>query len=399
MRFFTYGLALGVGLTVLGTAAFAQDGKIKIGVLTDMSGYTADLTGEGSVVGVQLAVEEFGGRVANMPIEVVFADHQNKPDVASSIARNWLAADVDAIIDVPNSAVALAVNSVVRDANKIMLHGALSDRFTGDACSPNSIQWTTSAYALANGTAKSVVQSGGDKWFFITSDYVFGIGLEETVSKLVKEAGGEVMGAVRVPVSTADYSSYLLQAQGSGANVIGLAMAGADPINAIKQADEYQITKSGISMAALSFYITDIQAVGLQTAQGLITTDAFYWDLNDGTRAFSQKFEQRHKGRKPTLFQAAGYSSVTHYLKAIEALGADVDGATVVAKMKELPTDDAAFGQGSVRVDGRKMHSVYTLKVKSPEESGSDWDLMSVLNEVAAEQAFLPPSTVCELVR
>lgn len=399
MKFLRHGLVLGAILGLMVNAAAAQDGKIKIGVLTDMSGATADLTGEGSVVAAKLAAEEFGNEVAGMPVEVIFADHQNKPDVASSIARNWVDGDVDVIVDVPNSAIALAVNSIVRDTNKVMLHGSLSPRFTGDACSPNAIQWTTNAYALANGTAKSVVQSGGNKWFFITSDYVFGIGLEDMVGKLVKASGGEVLGAIHVPLGTADYSSYLLQAQASGANVIGLAMAGADPINVIKQAEEYQLSQSGIRIAALSFYIMDVHALGLQTAQGLITTDAFYWDLNDGTRAFSAKFEKRHKGRKPTLFQAASYSSVIHYLKAIKALGTDADGATVVAKMKELPTQDDAFGAGSVRIDGRKMHAVYTLKVKSPEESKDEWDLMSVLNKVEAEQAFLPPSKECELVK
>jgi branched-chain amino acid transport system substrate-binding protein len=395
----TFGIAAAFASIAIMSAVSAKDGRVKIGVLTDMSGGTADLTGEGSVLATRMAIEEFGGNFKGNPIEVVSADHQNKPDVASSIARNWVASDVDAIIDVPNSAIALAVNGIVRDANKVMLHGSLSTRFTGDACTPNAIQWTTDAYALANGTATSVVEAGGKKWFFITSDYVFGIGLEKQVGDLVKASGGQVVGSVRAPLNTNDYSSFLIQAQASGANVIGLAMAGADPINAIKQAHEYQIDKSGIQMVALSLYIMDVYALGVDTAQGLIATDAFYWDLNDDTRAFAKKFAARHKGRMPTLFQAAAYSSTLHYLKAAQALGDENDGAKVVAKMKELPTQDLAFGAGTVRIDGKKLHPVYTFKVKSKAESKGEWDLYSVLKKTPPEQAFLPPSKECSLVK
>lgn len=394
----TFGIAAVLtSIAIIGSVS-AKDGKIKIGVLTDMSGYTADLTGEGSVLGARLAVEEFGGTFKGKPIEIISADHQNKPDVASSIARNWVASDVDVILDVPNSAVALAVNGIVRDANKVMLHGSLSTRFIGDACTPNAIQWTTDAYALANGTANSVVEAGGNKWFFITSDYVFGHGLEKQVGDLVKASGGQVVGSVRTPLNTNDYSSFLLQAQASGANVIGLAMAGADPINAIKQAHEYQIDRSGIQMVALSLYIMDVYALGVETAKGLIATDAFYWDLNDDTRAFAKKFAAKHAGRMPTLFQAAAYSSTLHYLKAAQALGDENDGAKVVAKMKEIPTQDLAFGAGSVRVDGKKLHPVYTFKVKSKEQSKGEWDLYNVLKKTPPEQAFLPPSRECSLV-
>jgi branched-chain amino acid transport system substrate-binding protein len=365
---------------------------IKIGVLNDQSSLYADLSGQGSVVAARMAIEDFGGSVNGTPVEVVSADHQNKPDVGSNIARQWYDVEgVDMIVDVPNSAVALAVNEVTREKNKVFLNsGAATSALTGDKCSPNTVHWTYDTWALANGTGKAVVQTGGDSWFFITADYAFGHALEKDTSEVVKENGGTVVGAVRHPLNTADFSSFLLQAQSSGAKVIGLANAGGDTTNSIKQASEFGIVESGQQLAALLLFLTDVHALGLPVAQGLAFTEAFYWDQNEKTREFAKEFAPQYRGIHPTMVHAGVYSATLHYLKALAALGSDGDGAAVVAKMKELPTDDILFGQGTIREDGRKIHDMYLFQVKTPEESKGEWDYYTLRATIPAAEAFRP---------
>ena len=330
-------------------AALAQvsDGVIKIGVLNDQSSLYADLAGQGSVVAARMAVEDFGADKKGMKVEIISADHQNKPDVGSAIARQWYDVDkVDVILDVPNSGVALAVNQITRDKGKALLvSGAATADLTGKACSPNTIHWTYDTWALANGTGNAIVKTGGDTWFFITADYAFGHALERDVEAVVIKNGGKVLGKVRHPLNTADFSSFLLQAQASKAKIVGLANAGGDTTNSIKQAAEFGIVKGGQSLAGLLVFITDVHGLGLPTAQGLIFTETFYWDLNDKTRAFAKRFAERDKGIHPTMVHAGVYSAVLHYLKAVEALKSD-DGTKVIAKMKEMPTDDPALRQG-----------------------------------------------------
>ncbi len=340
-----------------------SDNVVKIGVLNDRSGLYADLSGQGSVIAAQMAAEDYGAAAKGMKVEIVGADHQNKPDIGSNIARQWLDIDkVDVIVDVPNSGVALAVNEIVREKNKVFLNsGAGTSDLTGKACSPNTVHWTYDTWALANGTGKAVVQSGGDTWFFIVADYAFGQALERETSAVVKANGGKVLGSVRHPLSTADFSSYLLQAQSSKAKIIGLANAGTDLTNSIKQAAEFGIVQGGQNLAGLLVFITDVHGIGLQAAQGLILTEAFYWDLNDGTRAWSKRFAERNGGKYPTMIHAGVYSAVLHYLKAVEALKSDADGAKVVAEMKRTPTDDPLFGKGTIREDGRKIHDMYPV--------------------------------------
>jgi branched-chain amino acid transport system substrate-binding protein len=399
-------------LSALVTAAFAlgagasqaqiSDGVIKIGVLNDMSGLYADLTGPGSVVAARLAVEDFGAAKKGMKVEIVSADHQNKPDVGSNIARTWYDVDkVDVIVDVPTSSVALAVSQVTRDKGKAFLvSGAAASDLTGKACSPNTIHWTYDTWMLANGTGSAIVKTGGDSWFFLTADYAFGHALERDTEAVVLKNGGKVVGKVRHPFPGSDFSSFLLQAQSSKAKIIGLANAGGDTINSIKQAAEFGIVKGGQNLAGLLVFLTDIKALGLPTAQGLIFTETFYWDLNDASREFTKRFSaQAPRNNYPTMIHAGVYSAVLHYLKAIEA-GKTDDGTKVIAKMKEMPTDDPLFGKGTVRADGRKIHPAYLVEVKKPAESKGPWDLYKIRATIPADQAFRPMAEGgCPLVK
>ncbi|MFN9776135.1 MAG: ABC transporter substrate-binding protein [Burkholderiales bacterium] len=384
--------AIAGALALLAGTASAQysDGVIKIGVINDMSGLYADIAGPGSVWAARKAVEDFGAAAKGMKVEILAADHQNKPDVGSNIVRQWIDVDkVDAIADVPTSSVALAVNEIVREKNRVMLNsGAATSDLTNKACSPNTVHWTYDTVALANSTGKAAVKTGGDTWFFLTADYAFGHALERDVEAIVTSSGGKVVGKVRHPFPGQDFSSFLLQAQASKAKVIGLANAGGDTINAIKQASEFGVGKGGQSLAGLLVFVTDVHSLGLQTAQGLLLTETFYWDLNDGTRAFSREFAAAHKGRMPTMVQAGVYGSVLHYLKAVEALKSDADGVKVVEKMKEMPTDDRLFGKGTIRADGRKLHDVHLFEVKKPGESKGPWDYYKLRATTPGNEAF-----------
>jgi branched-chain amino acid transport system substrate-binding protein len=386
-------LTLGVAAALVAAPASAQisDGIVKIGVLSDMSSLYADLAGPGSVVAAQMAVEDFGADKKGMKVEIVSADHQNKPDVGSAIARQWYDTDkVDVIVDVPNSGVALAVNQITKDKGKaFIVSGAATADLTGKACTPNTIHWTYDTWMLANGTGSAIVKTGGDSWFFITADYAFGHALERDTETVVLKSGGKVLGKVRVPLNTQDFSSFLLQAQSSKAKIIGLANAGGDTRNSIKQAAEFGIVKGGQNLAGLLVFLTDVHALGLPTAQGLIFTETFYWDLNDQSRAFAKRFAERSKGLYPTMIHAGVYAGVLHYLKAVEALKSD-DGTKVIAKMKEIPTDDPLFGKGTIRVDGRKIHPAYLVEVKKPAESKGPWDYYKIRSTIPADQAFRP---------
>ncbi len=387
-------LLAGLGLAGAGLAQAQISGDVvKVGVLSDMSGPYADLSGPGSVVAARMAVEDYAKATGSkLKVEIVSADHQNKPDVGASVVRKWIDSEgVDMILDVPTSSVALAVNEIVKDKNKIMVNstGGTSD-LTGKACTPNTVHWTYDTWMLAHGTGSAVVKSGGDSWFFLTADYAFGHALERDTSAVVKASGGKVLGDVKVPLNTQDFSSFLLQAQSSKAKVIGLANAGGDTINSIKQAAEFGIVKGGQKMAGLLVFISDIHGLGLQTAQGLQLTETFYWDLNDSTRAWSKRFGALHGGKMPTMVQAGVYAGLLHYLKAVEALKEDSDGAKVVAKMKELPTDDPLFGKGVIRADGRKIHPAYLFEVKTPSESKAPWDYYKLVQTIPADQAFRP---------
>ncbi len=365
---------------------------IRIGVLNDQSSVYATPTGPGSVAAARMAVEEAGGNVAGVPVEVVFADHQNKADVGSAITRQWIDRDgVDGIADVPNSAVALAVNQIARETDRVFLaSGPATADLTGKACSPNTVHWTYDTWALAHGTGRAVVQAGGDSWFFLTADYAFGHALERDTEAVVLANGGRVLGKVRHPLNTADFSSFLLQAQSSRAKIIGLANAGGDTTNTIKQGAEFGIVKGGQKMAALLATITDIHALGLPAAQGLQLTTAFYWDRNDQTRAWARRFQQKHNGNMPTMIQAGVYAAVRHYLKAAAQLERGAGGKAVVAKMKQLPTDDPLFGKGTIREDGRKTHPMYLYEVKSPAASKGPWDYLTLVREIPAAEAFRP---------
>ncbi len=391
------------GLFGLAGAAQAQisDGVIKIGVLSDMSSLYADIGGPGSVVAAKMAVEDFGAAKKGMKVEVVSADHQNKPDVGSSVARQWYDVDkVDAIFDVPNSAVALAVNQITREKGKAFIDsGAASSDLTGKACSPNTVHWTYDTWMLANGTGSAIVKTGGDTWFFLTSDYAFGHALERDTEAVVLKSGGKVLGKVRHPLNTQDFSSFLLQAQQSKAKVIGLANAGGDTINSIKQAAEFGIVKGGQRLAGLLVFLSDIHGLGLDKAQGLTFTETFYWDMNDQTRAWAKRFAAANGGKYPTMVHAGVYAGVLHYLKAIEAAKTD-DGTKVVAEMKKLPTDDPLFGKGVIRADGRKIHPAYLVEVKKPSESKYPYDYYKILQTIPADQAFRPLSEGgCSLVK
>jgi len=382
-------LALALPLEV--AHAQISDGVIKIGVLNDQSGLYADLAGQGSVVAARMAVEDFNAAAKGLKVEIVFADHQNKTDVGSQIARQWYDAEkVDLILDVPNSGIALAVNQIAREKKKaLVISSAASSDLTGKACSPNTIHWTYDTWALANGTGNAVVKTGGDSWFFITADYAFGHALERDVEAVVLRNGGKVLGKVRHPLSTQDFSSFLLQAQASKAKIVGLANAGADVTNSIKQGAEFGIVKGGQNFAGLLVFITDVHALGLEKAQGLIFTETFYWDMNEKTRAFAKRFAERNRGIHPTMIHAGAYAGTLHYLKAVEALKSD-DGTRAIAKMKEMPTDDPLFGKGVIRADGRKIHPAYLFEVKKPAESKYPWDYYKVRATIPANEAFRP---------
>jgi branched-chain amino acid transport system substrate-binding protein len=371
-------------------AAQAQT-SVKLGVLNDRSGVYSDLTGEGSVIAARMAAEDFKAAEKGIKVDVVAADHQNKPDIGASIARQWYDQEgVDVILDVPTSSVALAVNGIAREKNKILINsgGGTSD-LTGSQCSPNTVHWTYDTWALANGTGGAMVKRGGDTWFFVTADYAFGHALERDTSALVTKAGGKVVGTVRHPFPGQDFASFLLQAQSSGAKVIGLANAGGDFTNTMKQAAEFGIVQGGQSLAGLLVFITDVHSLGLQVAQGLVMTEAFYWDQNDQTRAWSKRFAEKNGGKMPTMVHAGVYAGALHYLKAVEALKGK-DTAQVMAKMKEMPTDDPLFGKGKIRQDGRKIHDMYLFEVKKPAESKGPWDLYKQLATIPADQAFRP---------
>lgn len=379
-------------LLLFATSAAAAEKTVKIGVINDQSSIYADMGGPGSVVAAQLAVEDSGLRAKGWTVDVLVADHQNKADVASAISREWFDTQgVDVVADVTNSAAALAVNQIVREKNKVMVASgpAVSD-LTGSACTPNTVHWTHDTWAFANGIGKAVVQTGGSTWFFLTADFAFGYALERDITKVILANGGKVLGSVRAPNSTSDFSSYLLQAQASKAQVIGLANSGGDTVNSIKQANEFGIPQGGQKLAGLLIYVTDVHAIGLQLAQGLQLVSPFYWDMNDGTRRFSERFAARRSGAKPSMVQAGVYASVLHYLKAVEALGDTKDGVKVVAKMKEMPTDDPLFGKGYIRADGRKMHPMYLFQVKSPSQSRYPWDYYEYKATIPAEEAFRP---------
>jgi branched-chain amino acid transport system substrate-binding protein len=396
-------MAVAVSMALAAGAAQAQvsGGVIKIGVMNDMSSLYADIAGPGSVVAARMAVEDFGAAKKGMKVEIISADHQNKPDVGSSIARQWYDVDkVDVIVDVPTSSVALAVNQVTKDKGKAFLvSGAATSDLSGKACSPNTIHWTYDTWMLANGTGSAIVKTGGDSWFFLTSDYAFGHALERDTEAVVLKNGGKVLGKVRHPLNAQDFSSFLLQAQASKAKIIGLANAGGDTINSIKQAAEFGIVKGGQSLAGMLVFLSDIHGLGLQTAQGLIFTETFYWDLNDQTRAFTKRFTPQNNGKYPTMVQAGVYSAVMHYLKAVEA-GKTDDGTKVIAQMKKMPTEDNLFGKGRIREDGRKLHNAYLVEVKKPGESKGPYDYYKVRATIPADQAFRPEKDGgCPLVK
>jgi branched-chain amino acid transport system substrate-binding protein len=385
----TLALAAAAALT---STAKAEDLTVKLGVLNDMSSLYADIGGQGSVIAAKMAVEDFNPAAHGMKVEIVSADHLNKPDVGSNIVRQWFDVDhVDAILDVPTSSVALAVNEVVREKNKVFLvSGAATSDLTGAKCSPNTVHWTYDTWMLANGTGKALVKSGGDTWFFITADYAFGHALERDTTAVVKANGGQVLGSVAHPLNTQDFSSFLLQAQASKAKIIGLANAGGDTDNAIKQGAEFGITAGGQHFAGLLVFITDVQALGLKTAQGLVLTETWYWDMTDANRAWTKRWQVERPGKFPAMTVAGVYSATLHYLKAVAALKSATDGKAVVAKMKEMPTDDPLFGKGYIRADGRKIHPAYLFEVKTPEESKYPGDDYKLRATIPAEEAFRP---------
>jgi len=379
---------------------------IRIGVMNDQSGLYRDLSGPGSTQAVRLAVQESGITQRGVNVEVVQADHQNRPDVGSTVVRQWIDRDnVDVIVDVPTSSVALAVNTIVRERNKVFLNsGAATSDLTGAQCSPNTVHWTYDTWMLANSTGGAMVAAGGQTWFFITADYAFGHALERDTSAFVRQAGGRILGSVRTPFpGTTDFSSFLLQAQASRAQVIGLANAGGDTINSIKQAAEFGITRRGVRLAGLLVFATDVHSLGLQTAQGLVLTETFYWDLNDKTRGFTQRLGAMPNDTRPSMVQAGCYSAVLHYLKAVGDMGvaaAKANGVEAVNRMKAMPTSDDCFGEGSIRADGRKLHPAYLFQVKTPEESRGAWDYYKLLQTVPADRAFRPMAAGnCAIVR
>src|SRR3954449_7439538 len=370
-------------------SAQAQQLNVKIGVMSDMSSLYADIGGPGSVAAAKLAIADFTKANPNVKVDLVSGDHQNKPDVGTQLANQWFDVDkVDMIIDIPNSGVALAVSQVASQKNKLFIvSGAAASDLTGPKCNANTIHWAYDTWMLANGTGTAMVKNGGDTWFFLTADYAFGHALERDTGEVVEKNGGKVLGKVRHPLNTSDFSSFLLQAQSSKAKVIGLANAGGDTINAIKQAAEFGIVKGGQKLAGLLVFAGDVAAMGLPTAQGLVFTETFYWDMNDGTRAWTKRWHEvrADKNKWPTMNHAGVYASVLHYLKARVALGGNPDGKAVVAKMKEMATDDPLFGKGTIRADGRKIHPAYLFEVKKPEESKYPGDFYKTLATIPAE--------------
>ncbi|MHC1943107.1 ABC transporter substrate-binding protein [Bradyrhizobium sp. UFLA06-06] len=398
------GTAMVLSAASVASAQEKLDKTVKIGVLSDQSGLYADLAGPGSVLAAQMAAEDSGLKAKGWTIDVISGDHQNKPDIGTTIARQWFDVDkVDTIADVPNSGVALAVNNVVKEKNGVYINsGAATSDLTNAQCSPNTVHWTYDTYMLAHATGQALVKAGGDTWFFLTADYAFGAALERDTTAVVTANGGKVVGGVKHPLNTADFSSFLLQAQASKAKIIGLANAGGDTTNSIKQAAEFGIVKGGQKLAALLLFLTDVKAIGLETAQGLNFTETFYWDLNDKTRAFSKRFSERMKNSAPpTMVQAGVYAGLIHYFKALEALGGNPhDGAKVVAKMKTIPTDDPLFGKGEVEANGRVTHDAYLFEVKKPSESKGPWDFYKLVGTVPGNQAFTPlDKSTCALLK
>jgi branched-chain amino acid transport system substrate-binding protein len=386
------------------SSASADDKVVKIGALSDQSGLYADLGGPGSTLAAQMAAEDSGLKAKGWTIDIVSGDHQNKPDIGTSIARQWADVDkLDVIVDVPNSGVALAVNNVAKEKNLVYINsGAATSDLTNAQCSPNTVHWTYDTYMLAHTTGQALVKAGGDTWFFLTADYAFGAALERDTTAVVTANGGKVVGGVKHPLNTSDFSSFLLQAQASKAKIIGLANAGGDTTNTIKQAAEFGIVKGGQKLAALLLFLTDVKAIGLETAQGLNFTETFYWDMNDQTREFSKKFAARMKnGAPPTMVQAGVYAGLMHYFKALDALGGNPhDGVKVVDKMKSMPTDDPLFGKGAVQPNGRVIHSAYLFEVKKPSESKAPWDFYKLIGTVPGDQAFTPLSdSKCALLK
>ncbi|MHC4055705.1 ABC transporter substrate-binding protein [Bradyrhizobium sp. 25ACV] len=396
-------LTTALTFAVTGVAS-AQDKTVKIGALSDQSGLYADLGGPGSTLAAQMAVEDSGLAAKGWKIDIISGDHQNKPDIGTAIARQWFDVDkVDIIVDVPNSGVALAVNNVIKEKNGVYINsGAATSDLSNAQCSPNTVHWTYDTYMLAHTTGQALVKAGGDSWFFLTADYAFGAALERDTTAVVTANGGKVIGGVKHPLNTPDFSSFLLQAQSSKAKIIGLANAGGDTTNTIKQAAEFGIGKGGQKLAALLLFLTDVKAIGLETAQGLNFTETFYWDMNDQTRAFSKRFAEKMKNNAPpTMVQAGVYSGVRHYLKALEALGGNPhDGVKVVEKMKSMPTEDDLFGKGEIQPNGRTIHNAYLFEVKKPSESKGPWDFYKLVGTVPGDQAFTPLSeSKCALLK
>ncbi|MFG1397107.1 ABC transporter substrate-binding protein [Roseixanthobacter pseudopolyaromaticivorans] len=385
-------------------AAHAADLPVfRIGVLNDQSSLYSDIAGPGSVTAAQMAVEDFKPETHGFKVEVISADHQNKPDVGSSIVRRWYDTEkVDAVVDLPTSSVALAVADISRDKNKVLLvASAGTSDLTGKACTPNTVHWTYDTWALANGTARAMIKQGGDTWFFLTADYAFGHALERDASEVVAANGGKVLGHVLAPFQSADFSSFIVQAQSSGAKVVALANSGGDTINSVKQSAEFGLSQKQ-KLVSLLIFLSDVHSLGLQTAQGLMLTNAFYWDMNDGTRAFGKAFGARNSGRMPTMNQAGTYASTLHWMKAIAAMDKTKarDGAAVVAKMKELPTDDPLFGKGKIRADGRTIHDMYLWQVKSPAESKGPYDYLKLVATIPGDEAFRPMSPdLCPMLK
>ena len=394
-----FAAALAFGATAQGAQA-ASD-KVVIGVMNDMSSVYSYLGGMGSVVAARMAVKDFGGKILGKPIEVIYADHQNKPDIGAAIAQKWFDQDgVDAIVDLPTSSVAIAVQQVAKERGKVtLISNGGSSELTGKFCSPTGVHWTYDTYALAHVTGKAIVQQGGKSWFFITADYAFGHQLQDDTAAVVKASGGTVVGSVNVPLNNADFSSFLLQAQQSKAQVIGLANAGGDTVNSIKQAAEFGIVKGGQRLAGLLVFIADVNALGLQTAQGLMLTEAYYWDQNAQTRAFAKRFEAEFNGKVPTSGQAGVYGAVMHYLKAMQAAKTE-DGVKVVAEMRKMPINDFMTHNGHIRIDGRVIRDMYLFQVKSPQESKYPYDYYKQIAVIPGDQAFRPLSeSECPLVK
>lgn len=386
------GAALVLAIAAGPAAAQYSGDTVKLGVLTDMSSLYSDINGPGALLATQMAVEDFGGKVNGKPIEVVSADTQNKPDIGISVGGKWLDVDgVDVILGASSSAVTLAVQKMVGEKDSVLLvSDAASSTITGTSCNANTIHWVYDTAALANGTGSAVVKAGGDTWFFLTADYAFGYALQKDVSEVVEASGGKVLGAVRHPLNTSDFSSFVLQAQASGAKVVGMANAGGDTVNSIKAASEFGLTQAGQKLAGLLVFITDVHSLGLDTAQGLQLTSAYYWDRTEEGREWAKRFSARFDGKMPTSVQAGYYSSAMHYLRTVQEIGTDGPGTKIIAEMKKRKTDDPLFGKGYIRPDGRKMHDMYLLEVKKPSEAKGAWDYFKVVRTIPGNEAFRP---------